>query len=50
MSEGSHTLFCNDHFLIGKFLSYCSFSVFQVLDCVVCLFHIERLLHEVISL
>lgn len=31
-------------------LSYCGFSVFKGLDCVVCLFHVERLLHEVISL
>lgn len=36
--------------LVDNLLSYCGFSVFEGLDCVVCLFHVERLLHEVISL
>lgn len=30
--------------------TYCGFSVFKGLDCVVSLFHVERLLHEVVSL
>lgn len=30
--------------------SYGSFSVFKVLDCVVCLFHVERLLRKAVSL
>lgn len=31
-------------------MSYCGFSVFQGLDCVVGLLHVKRLLHEVVSL
>lgn len=30
--------------------AYSSFCVLKVLNCVVCLLHVERLLHEVISL
>lgn len=36
--------------LVDYFLSYRGFSVFKVLDCVVGLFHVERLLSEVVSL
>lgn len=43
----SHMLFRS---WLNLLLSYCGFSVFKVLDCIVCLFHVERLLHEVISL
>lgn len=45
----THFLRLSSH-LADYLLSYCGFSVFKVLDCVVGLFHVERLLHEVVSL
>lgn len=36
--------------IISCNVSYCGFSVFKVLDCVVRLFHVKRLLREVVSL
>lgn len=40
----------SDVIILVSINAYSSFSVFKVLNCVICLFHVKRLLHEVISL